>query len=53
MGFRVYGPLALLIVKVREVMEMEQVLYLGFLHIWAPDWGGGEEGFVRTNMFLD
>jgi len=45
-------PLAVLIVTVGEVMEMEQVLHLGLMHAWASIWGGGEEGFARTKMFL-
>ena len=52
LGFMVYWPLAVLIVTVGEVMKMEQVLHLGLWHMWAPVWSGGEEGFVRTKMFL-
>jgi len=52
LGFRVYRPLAVLIVTMGEVMKMEQLPHLGLLHIWTPVWGGEEEGFVRTRMFL-
>jgi len=33
-------------------MKMEQVLHLGLMHVWAPVCGGGDEGFVRTKLFL-
>jgi len=52
LGFRVYWLLTLLIVIVGEVMKMEQVLHLGLIHVSAPVWDVGEEGFVRTKMFL-
>jgi len=52
LGFSMYRPLAVLIVTVEEMMKMVQNLHLGLLHIWAPVWGGGEEGLLRTEMFL-
>jgi len=35
LGFRVYRPLAVLILTMGEVMKMEQVLHLGLMHAWA------------------
>jgi len=45
-----HRPLAVFTVTVEKAVKIDQVLHLGLLHMWAA--GGGEEGFVRTNMFI-
>jgi len=44
--------LAVLVVTVREMMEMKQVLHLGPLHMWDPLRDDKGEGSKRTKMFL-
>jgi len=35
-----------------QEMKMEQILHMDLMYAWAPVWVCGEEGFVRTKMFL-